>query len=132
MRTARLRKKPASTSTAVSVRLLCRKKEKPRGSASSESVRAGLLPRADLVAIIGFRSDTVNAGQGPLSARRCGQLRACLSTVGNWRSCRLQHEVILRTTENSGKMIVCATDQHVHFRARLLRQVHRGPKPRDV
>jgi hypothetical protein len=58
---ARLRKNPASTSTAVNVRLLCRKKEKPRGSASSELVRAGLLPGADLVEIIGFLSDTVNA-----------------------------------------------------------------------
>ena len=29
-------------------------------------------------------------------------------------------------------MIVFATDQHARFRARFLRQVHRGRKPRDV
>jgi hypothetical protein len=47
-------------------------KEKPRGSASSESVRAGLLPRADLFEIIGALFDTVNDWHG--SPRRAGSV----------------------------------------------------------
>jgi hypothetical protein len=70
---------------AVSVGLLCRKKEKPRGSASSESVRANVLPGADLLEIIVFVSDTVN-------------VELSIAT--------LQHEDAATTTENSARAIV--------------------------
>ena len=82
MRAARLRKKPASTSTAANVRLLCRKKEKPRGSASSESVRAGLLPRADLLEIIGVVFATVNVEPNPYANAGANQIGARLSEMG--------------------------------------------------
>src|ERR1700733_3245346 len=78
MRAARLRKNAASTSTAVNVRLPCRKKEKPRGSASSGLVRAGLQPGAELVGIIGLYSWGVNVGWSSRSTLKRGSVvHAC-------------------------------------------------------
>ena len=60
MLAARLRKNPASTRTAVSVGLLCRKRKSPGGLQALDLVRAGVLPRAVLVEIISSVSNRVN------------------------------------------------------------------------
>src|SRR5581483_6275146 len=92
------------TSTAVNIRLLCRKK-KPRGSASSESVRAGLLPRADLFGIIGFVLATVNVKR-IRTHTQCVK-NSCLFVCGGQRA-SIQHWNTKRcreTTQNRGGIL---------------------------
>jgi hypothetical protein len=100
------------------VRLQCRKKEKPRGSASSGLVRAGLLPGAELVGIIGLYSWGVNVGWSSRSILKRGSaVHACGARLEMGTAKIATRRPAFAQLKIPGGLIVCAKPTSLPSRA---------------